>query len=120
MKLKYPDSNHFVWLFNSPTMLAADPGSRLLIEHFFFQLKYSKIKNLVWCFRACADCLKGNKADCLRKDCITADGFEREMLCINRQLPGPSIQVGIIIFNKKRKRTEFSTILKISASSKKV
>ncbi|KAI5742801.1 hypothetical protein M8J77_011459 [Diaphorina citri] len=42
---------------------------------------------------ACADCLKGNQKACRRKGCVTADGFERAILSINRQLPGPSIQV---------------------------
>uniref|UniRef100_A0A8D8UU38 Laccase-2 n=1 Tax=Cacopsylla melanoneura TaxID=428564 RepID=A0A8D8UU38_9HEMI len=42
---------------------------------------------------ACGDCLKGNQSHCRRKGCVTADGFERPILSINRQIPGPSIQV---------------------------
>lgn len=32
-------------------------------------------------------------SDCYNKQCVTADGFERGMLSINRRLPGPDISV---------------------------
>lgn len=31
--------------------------------------------------------------DCYNKQCVTADGFERGIMTINRQIPGPDIQV---------------------------
>lgn len=42
--------------------------------------------------RACFDCPK-NQTDCLRPHCIPADGLSRPIVVINRQMPGPSIQV---------------------------
>lgn len=41
---------------------------------------------------ACRNCLN-NQADCWRRHCVTADGFEKAILTINRRLPAPSIQV---------------------------
>ncbi|XP_053649062.1 uncharacterized protein [Cherax quadricarinatus] len=42
--------------------------------------------------RACYQC-PDNAADCYRQDCIPADGVARPLLAVNRQLPGPAIQV---------------------------
>jgi len=42
--------------------------------------------------KACFDC-PHNVTDCDRHHCIAADGVERGVVVINRQLPGPSIQV---------------------------
>uniref|UniRef100_A0A8D8WQ21 L-ascorbate oxidase n=1 Tax=Cacopsylla melanoneura TaxID=428564 RepID=A0A8D8WQ21_9HEMI len=41
---------------------------------------------------ACMNCPQ-NKTHCYNHGCVTADGVERGILTINRQLPGPSIQV---------------------------
>uniref|UniRef100_A0A1B6LW19 Laccase n=1 Tax=Graphocephala atropunctata TaxID=36148 RepID=A0A1B6LW19_9HEMI len=41
---------------------------------------------------ACRNC-STIPSDCYKKGCITADGFERAVLSINRRMPGPSIQV---------------------------
>ena len=46
--------------------------------------------------KACYDC-PNNPADCDRTYCIAADGVGRGVIVINRQIPGPTIQV-------KRKR----------------
>lgn len=43
--------------------------------------------------RACNDCAKGNISQCFHDQCITADGVERGFQSVNRQLPGPPIQV---------------------------
>lgn len=43
-------------------------------------------------YSACRNCLN-NQADCWRRHCVTADGFEKAILTINRRLPAPSIQV---------------------------
>ncbi|KAK8384395.1 hypothetical protein O3P69_009301 [Scylla paramamosain] len=42
--------------------------------------------------RACYDCPR-NKTDCERPECITADGSRRMIFTVNKQLPGPAIQV---------------------------
>ncbi|KAK8727904.1 hypothetical protein OTU49_009512, partial [Cherax quadricarinatus] len=42
--------------------------------------------------RACYQC-PDKAADCYRQDCIPADGVARPLLAVNRQLPGPAIQV---------------------------
>jgi FtsP/CotA-like multicopper oxidase with cupredoxin domain len=44
-------------------------------------------------FSACNDCAKGNQSQCFHEQCITADGYERGFVSVNRQLPGPAIQV---------------------------
>ncbi|XP_008484969.2 laccase-4-like, partial [Diaphorina citri] len=44
--------------------------------------------------RACGSCSQvPDSPQCNNSQCVTADGVERAMLTINRQLPGPSIQV---------------------------
>lgn len=37
--------------------------------------------------------MNGNVTDCFNDQCITADGVERGVMSINRQIPGPSIHV---------------------------
>jgi len=43
--------------------------------------------------RACFDCGPDNLDDCAREECVPADGVPRAFLAVNRQLPGPAIQV---------------------------
>ena len=63
-----------------------------LLENLFFLilsfLIIGKINH-----RACNNCSAGNRIDCNHPQCVTADGFERGLMSINRQLPGPSIRV---------------------------
>ena len=42
--------------------------------------------------RACFDC-PVNKSDCLRPQCVPLNGVKRSIMTVNRQSPGPSIQV---------------------------
>lgn len=42
--------------------------------------------------KACYNCPL-NITDCFRKDCVPADGTKRGIVTINRQLPGPAIEV---------------------------
>ncbi|XP_014291977.1 uncharacterized protein [Halyomorpha halys] len=42
---------------------------------------------------ACRNCSSGVTEDCLQPQCVTADGYYRHMLTINRALPGPKLQV---------------------------
>lgn len=44
------------------------------------------------CYRACGLC-PFVRADCYNPQCVTADGYERSILTVNRRLPAPSIQV---------------------------
>lgn len=43
-------------------------------------------------YRACGSCPL-SRQDCFNPQCVPADGEEKMILSINRQLPGPSIQV---------------------------
>ncbi|XP_062546347.1 uncharacterized protein LOC134212466 [Armigeres subalbatus] len=42
---------------------------------------------------ACKRCADGVHSDCYHHACLTADGVERGVMSINRQIPGPAIQV---------------------------
>lgn len=42
--------------------------------------------------KACFDC-PYNVTDCYRQHCVAADGVEKGIMTINRQVPGPPIQV---------------------------
>ncbi|XP_011500453.1 PREDICTED: laccase-1-like [Ceratosolen solmsi marchali] len=42
--------------------------------------------------KACYDC-PTNITDCFRPHCIPADGIDRPLVVVNRQMPGPSIEV---------------------------
>lgn len=42
--------------------------------------------------KACYSC-PYNRTDCLRPHCIPGDGTKRPVVVINRQLPGPAIEV---------------------------
>ena len=42
--------------------------------------------------RACYDC-PNNYTDCLRENCIFADGIKKTIEVINKLMPGPAIQV---------------------------
>jgi hypothetical protein len=42
--------------------------------------------------KACYDCPL-HLDDCNRKDCIVADGVKRPVVVVNRQMPGPSVEV---------------------------
>lgn len=53
--------------------------------------------------KACYDC-PFNITDCFRKHCIAADGIERSILVVNRQMPGPAIEVYIYIYMYNRKK----------------
>jgi len=44
-------------------------------------------------FSACENCTKGDRHECFAAQCIAADGVERGFMSVNRQLPGPAIQV---------------------------
>lgn len=42
---------------------------------------------------ACKRCAQGTRSDCYHHACLTADGIEHGVMSINRQIPGPAIQV---------------------------
>ncbi|KAL9895317.1 uncharacterized protein ACN2A1_006056 [Glossina fuscipes fuscipes] len=42
---------------------------------------------------ACGKCAEGVESDCYKPQCIIGDGVEKGVMSINRQIPGPDIQV---------------------------
>lgn len=42
--------------------------------------------------KACLDC-PFNRTNCMRKDCVSANGLNRAIIVVNRMLPGPAISV---------------------------
>lgn len=42
--------------------------------------------------KACFDC-PHTESDCYRPDCVTGDGYKRQLYTVNRQLPAPQIRV---------------------------
>ncbi|XP_071552514.1 uncharacterized protein [Panulirus ornatus] len=61
--------------------------------------------------RACFDCPR-TLEDCSRAECVAGDGVPRPLLTVNRQMPGPSIQVCegdqvvVDVFNNQLSDTE--------------
>lgn len=59
--------------------------------------------------RACFNC-PNNYTDCLRENCVLADGILKTIEVVNRLLPGPSVQVckgdKVIVNLKNNLRTE--------------
>lgn len=63
---------------------------------FFFYFK--EMYYVYACYnRHCGDCANNVTADCFRPECIPASGVLRNMISVNRQFPGPSINVSILI-----------------------
>ncbi|XP_055857029.1 uncharacterized protein LOC129919940 [Episyrphus balteatus] len=42
---------------------------------------------------ACGECQIGNTTDCFREQCIIGDGFQKGVMSINRQIPGPPMHL---------------------------
>ncbi|XP_055904977.1 uncharacterized protein LOC129940613 [Eupeodes corollae] len=55
---------------------------------FEFALEYYQAMGV-----ACGKCAQGDVKDCENPQCIVGDGTEKGVMSINRQLPGPAIQV---------------------------
>lgn len=43
--------------------------------------------------RSCGDCGQNVTADCFKSGCIVANGIPRNVMVVNRQVPGPAIHV---------------------------
>lgn len=71
----------------SPCMRPCQAGSVPLVCRYKFVVEWYQTMS-----RACYDCPM-NLTDCRRPQCIPADGVSRPVLVVNRQMPGPSIQV---------------------------
>ncbi|TMW50904.1 hypothetical protein DOY81_004015 [Sarcophaga bullata] len=56
--------------------------------YFEFTLEYYQAMGV-----ACGKCADGIEEDCNNPQCIVGDGVEKGVMSINRQLPGPAIQV---------------------------
>ncbi|XP_014284391.1 uncharacterized protein [Halyomorpha halys] len=63
-----------------------DGDSKICYFRFFIE-RYATVGG------ACRNCTSGVMEDCLLPHCVTADGYERPFISVNRQMPGPSIQV---------------------------
>lgn len=55
--------------------------------YYTFKLEYYHTMS-----KACYDC-PFNITDCFRPHCVLADGVKRSILVVNRQMPGPPIEV---------------------------
>ncbi|KAJ9592210.1 hypothetical protein L9F63_001211 [Diploptera punctata] len=51
-----------------------------------------QVENYAVLTQACGNCVN-NEEDCNLPQCVSADGFEKGIISVNRKLPGPSIQV---------------------------
>ncbi|KAI8121740.1 hypothetical protein FF38_00341 [Lucilia cuprina] len=56
--------------------------------YFEFTLEYYQAMGV-----ACGKCAQGVEEDCNNPQCIVGDGVEKGVMSINRQIPGPAIQV---------------------------
>ena len=65
----------------------------VLITLIACRLYYFKIFKTLSIFSMCHNCSKKSSTFCSDAQCVTADGIERGLLTVNRQLPGTSIQV---------------------------
>uniref|UniRef100_A0A182JBL4 Uncharacterized protein n=1 Tax=Anopheles atroparvus TaxID=41427 RepID=A0A182JBL4_ANOAO len=64
------------------------PGEPPLVCHFHW-----KLENFATMGSSCWDCQRGNRTHCFHPQCVTANGMERGVVTINRQIPGPPIHV---------------------------
>lgn len=55
---------------------------------YHFQVETYYILDAMACY-SCPDVVK----DCYRRDCIVAGGIKRNIITVNRQFPGPPIEV---------------------------
>ncbi|XP_030755871.1 laccase-2-like [Sitophilus oryzae] len=62
-------------------------GEAPMVCHYHFT-----VENYYTMTKACHDCPQ-NLTDCYRNDCIPGDGHSRAIVVINRQMPGPAIEV---------------------------
>lgn len=65
---------------------AGDAAAPLVCDYTFIVEWYETLS------KACFDCPR-TAADCQRPHCIAADGMARSIVVINRQMPGPRLQV---------------------------
>lgn len=62
-------------------------GEEPMICYYHFNLEWYQTMS-----KACYNC-PYNATDCLRPDCIPADGMNRALNVVNRKMPGPAIEV---------------------------
>ncbi|XP_053980315.1 uncharacterized protein LOC128877215 [Hylaeus volcanicus] len=70
-----------------PCRRNCEDGSPSMECHYLFKLEGYRTMS-----KACYDCPR-NTTDCFRPHCVSADGIERLLLVVNRQMPGPPIEV---------------------------
>ena len=74
-----------------------------LFQSCFVYLGNHTIFKTVWwrhvvCCQACFGC-PGNRTDCYRPHCVAGDGMRRGLVTVNRQMPGPPIEVKLFSTN---------------------
>lgn len=74
-------------------------GEEPMICYYHFNLEWYHTMS-----KACYGC-PYNESDCMKPDCIPADGISRSLNVVNRKMPGPSIEVRkyFVITNKNFK-----------------
>lgn len=73
-----------------PCARTCKEGSPSMVCRYRFELEWYYTMS-----KACYNCPL-NLVDCNRKDCVVADGIRRPIVVVNRQMPGPSIEVSEI------------------------
>lgn len=71
-----------------PCARTCTKDSPAMVCHYHFLLEWYQTMS-----KACYDC-PFVEEDCDREHCIPGDGRKRPVLVVNRQMPGPSIEVG--------------------------
>lgn len=70
-----------------PCQRECKEGEEPMICYYHFNLEWYQTMS-----KACYDC-PYNETDCMRPDCIPADGMNRALNVVNRKMPGPAIEV---------------------------
>ncbi|XP_075986047.1 uncharacterized protein LOC142983100 [Anticarsia gemmatalis] len=70
-----------------PCLRECREGEEPMICYYHFVLEWYQTMS-----KACYDC-PYNISDCIRPDCIPADGINRALNVVNRKMPGPAVEV---------------------------
>lgn len=85
--IQFPDNERFTELNTGHPCRRKCDKNDIRICYYNF-----KVESYTTMSRACYNCPE-NKTDCSRQDCVPADGISRPIITVNRQMPGPSIEV---------------------------
>lgn len=85
--VQYDEVTGEVMSGDHPCHRQCEEGEQPMICYYHFNLEWYQTMS-----KACYDC-PYNTSDCLRPDCIPADGMNRPLNVVNRKMPGPAIEV---------------------------